>query len=325
MKEFLKVIRWKNLVIVIVTMVLVRYVLLASLAAEMLVMDVSGNMVPVVLQMPWYEFMVLVFATVCLTAGGYVINDYFDIKTDIINRGTVIVGTVIPRRRAMMLHNIFNIIGVIAGFYISWRVGYFWLGTLFLLVSGLLWFYSASYKRQFLIGNILVALLTALVPFMVIFYEFPSMYEYYSSNAIEHPDYKLFFFWTGGFALFAFLTTLAREVIKDIEDYEGDLEYGRNTLPVVAGIRSSKLIVTALVVSIIVTLYVVWVLFVKDITTLVYISVTITAPLLLVIFMVMTGKGRKHFNAASSVMKFIMLMGLLYIVVVKIILTAGLY
>ena len=186
MKEFLNVIRWKNLLIVIVTMVLVRYVLLASLAAAMLVPNVAGDMVPVSLQMQWHDFFMLVFATVCLTAGGYVINDYFDIKTDIINRGTVIVGTVIPRRRAMMMHNYFNIVGVLAGFYVSWRVGYFWLGTLFLLVSGLLWFYSASYKRQFLIGNLLVALLTALVPFMVVFYEFPAMYEYYSTYATEH-------------------------------------------------------------------------------------------------------------------------------------------
>lgn len=325
MKEFMRVIRWKNLLIVIITMVLVRYVLLASLAAEMLVLNVAGDMQPVMLRMHWFDFIMLVFATVCLTAGGYVINDYFDIKTDIINRGTVIVGTAIPRRRAMMMHNIFNIAGVFAGFYVSWRVGYFWLGTLFLLVSGLLWFYSASYKRQFLIGNILVALLTALVPFMVVFYEFPAMYEYYSTNAMDHPDYKLLFFWTGGFSLFAFLTTLAREIIKDIEDYEGDLEYGRNTLPVVAGIRSSKLIVTALVVSILVTLYVVWFLFVRDTTTLVYISVAIALPLLLVIYMVMTGRGRKHFHAASSVMKIIMLMGLLYIFVVRLILTAALY
>jgi 4-hydroxybenzoate polyprenyltransferase len=190
--------------------------------------------------MPWFDFLFLVLATLCLTAGGYVINDYFDIKTDLINRGNVIVGTVIPRRRAMMLHNILNIAGVAAGFYISWRVGYFWLGTLFLLVSGLLWFYSASYKRQFLIGNILVAILTALVPFLVVFFEFPTMYEYYSVNAIEHPYYKLLFFWTGGFSVFAFMTTLAREIIKDIEDYEGDREYGRSTLPVVLGYKKHK-------------------------------------------------------------------------------------
>ena len=245
------------------------------------------------------------------------INDYFDIKTDLINRGNVIVGTVIARRKAMLLHNILNFFGVASGFYISWRVGYFWLGIIFLLVSGLLWFYSASYKRQFLIGNILVAILTALVPFLVVFYEFPALYKFYSANAVSHPDYKLLFFWTVGFSIFAFLTTLAREIIKDVEDYEGDIEYGRNTLPVVLGIKSTKTLVAALVVAIIATLFVVWNLFVYDILTLVYLSLTIVLPLLLIIYMVLTGKGKKQFSAASGVMKIVMLAGLFYMIVVK--------
>lgn len=325
MKEILKVVRWKNLLIVAVTMIMTRYLLLASLAAEMQVTLHSGETVQAALQMPWFDFLFLVVATLCLTAGGYVINDYFDIKTDLINRGNVIVGTVIPRRRAMLMHNYLNLIGVAAGFYVSWRVGYFWLGTLFLLVSGLLWFYSASYKRQFLIGNILVALLTALVPILVVFFEFPYIYEYYSMNATEHPYYNLLFFWTGGFALFAFLTTLAREIIKDIEDYEGDREYGRNTLPVVLGIRSTRVIVTGLVIGIIIMLYIVWGLFVNDLLTLVYMSLAIVLPQLLIILMVLTGRGRKHFHTASSVMKIVMLSGLLYMVVVKIVLSSGLY
>ena len=127
----------------------------------------------------------LLLATVFITAGGYVINDYFDIKTDLINKGKVIVGTKIPRRKAMMWHNIFNIAGVAAGFYISWKAGYMMLGTLFLIVSGLLYFYSASYKRQFLIGNIIVALLTAMVPLLVVFYEWPALYRYYAVNAVN--------------------------------------------------------------------------------------------------------------------------------------------
>jgi 4-hydroxybenzoate polyprenyltransferase len=320
MKDILKVVRWKNLLIVAVTMIMTKYLLLSALASGMQVTLVSGETVPVMLQLPWYDFLALVMATILLTAGGYVINDYFDIKTDLINRGNVIVGTVIPRRQAMLLHNFLNIAGVAAGFYVSWRVGYFWLGTMFLLVSGLLWFYSASYKRQFLIGNILVAILTALVPFMVVFYEFPVMYEYYSSNAVEHPYYKLFFFWGGGFALFAFMTTLAREIIKDVEDYDGDLEYGRNTLPVVLGIKSTRLIVTALVLSIVITLYVVWSLFLSDLVSMIYISAAIVVPLLLIIYMVLTGKGKRHFTEASSLMKVVMLIGLLYMVVVKLIL-----
>jgi 4-hydroxybenzoate polyprenyltransferase len=100
MKGFLKVIRWKNLLIVVATMVMTRYVLLGRWRLEMQVHPVTGEVVQVALQMPWYDFLFLVLATLCLTAGGYVINDYFDIKTDLINRGNVIVGTVIPRRKS---------------------------------------------------------------------------------------------------------------------------------------------------------------------------------------------------------------------------------
>jgi 4-hydroxybenzoate polyprenyltransferase len=153
MKAFLKLIRWQNLLIVILTMVLMRYAVLEPVIGKIRVIfnNGTGEEIPMMLQFPWYNFVLLVMATVFITAGGYVINDYFDIKTDLINKGSVIVGTKISRRHAMMWHNIFNIIGVTTGFYISWKAGFIWLGILFLAVSGLLYFYSASYKRQFLI------------------------------------------------------------------------------------------------------------------------------------------------------------------------------
>src|SRR4030042_5064531 len=179
MREFLKLIRWPNLLIVILTMVLMRYAVIESLLGKIIVIPLSGTGegIPVTLQFPWYYFVLLVAATVFITAGGYVINDYFDIKTDLINRGKVLVGTKIPRRKAMMWHNIFNIAGVAAGAWISLKAGYIWMGLLFLLVSGLLYFYSASYKRQFLIGNVIVAILTAMVPLLVIIYEWPFLYS----------------------------------------------------------------------------------------------------------------------------------------------------
>jgi 4-hydroxybenzoate polyprenyltransferase len=190
MKAFLNLIRWKNLLIVILTMVLMRYAVLASVVSRIGIILNSGpgEEIPMVLQFPLFEFILLVAATVFLTAGGYVINDYFDIKTDLINKGKVIVGTRVPRRQAMMWHNIFNIAGVSLGFYISWKDGYFWLGIMFLLVSGLLYFYSASYKRQFLIGNIVVATLVAMVPLLVAIYEWPALYRFYSLNAVSLPD-----------------------------------------------------------------------------------------------------------------------------------------
>ncbi len=88
------------------------------------------------------------------------------------------------------------------------------MGILFLVVSGLLYFYSASYKRQFLIGNLVVAVLAGMVPLLVVIYEWPALYRYYTMNATSLPDINFIFYWVGGFALFAFLTTLTREIIK---------------------------------------------------------------------------------------------------------------
>jgi 4-hydroxybenzoate polyprenyltransferase len=327
MKAFLKLIRWQNLLMVILTMVLMRYAILATVLSKIgvILTSGSGEELPMTLQFPWYYFALLVTATVLITAGGYVINDYFDIKTDLINKGKVIVGTKIPRRQAMMWHSVFNIAGVTAGFYISYKAGYVWLGSLFLIVSGLLYFYSASYKRQFLIGNIIVALLTAMVPMLVAFYEWPALYKYYAVNAIRLPNINFINYWVGGFALFAFLTNLIREIIKDIEDFEGDIAYGRNTVPVVIGVLSAKIISVCLIVITVILLYLTWHFFINDIITLIYFTVTIVLPLFYVVYELLVSSEKKQLHNASRVMKIVMLTGVLYSVVVKIILTWNLF
>jgi 4-hydroxybenzoate polyprenyltransferase len=327
MRAFLNLIRWPNLLIVILTMVLMRYAVLAPLIGRIgvILLKGTGGEIPMVLQFPLVDFILLVIATVFLTAGGYVINDYFDIKTDLINKGKVIVGTRVPRRQAMMWHNIFNIAGVSIGFYISWRSGYFWLGTMFLLVSGLLYFYSASYKRQFLIGNLVVATLVAMVPLLVVIYEWPALYRYYTVNAISLPDINFILYWVGGFAVFAFLTTLTREIIKDIEDFEGDIAYGRNTVPVVTGVLAAKIISISLITLTVALLYLVWYMFINDKITLIYLSVAIVLPLGYVIFKVVVSSDRKQLHNASSIMKVVMLTGILYSLIVKAILTWNLF
>jgi 4-hydroxybenzoate polyprenyltransferase len=325
MKEFLKLIRWKNLLIVILTMILMRYCVLAALIGKLSIVMLDGTSATMSLRFGLPDFILLVLATVFLTAGGYVINDYFDIKTDLINKGKVIVGTRIPRRHAMMWHNIFNIAGVLIGFYISWRSGYFWLGSMFLLVSGLLYFYSASYKRQFLIGNLVVAVLVAMVPLLVVIYEWPALYRYYTVNAVNLPDISFIFYWVGGFALFAFLTTLTREIIKDIEDFEGDIAYGRNTVPVVLGILTARIISIVLVVVTIALLFLAWHFFISDKITLIYMCIAVIIPLIWVIISVLLSKDKKKLHGASSLMKVVMLTGILYSVLVRIILTWNLF
>ena len=322
MKAFFNLIRLPNLLIVALTMILMRYAVIEPLIGRITVVLNSGfgEEIPLSLKFPWYDFMILVFATISVTAAGYVINDYFDIKTDLINRGEVIVGTKIPRRQAMMLHNILNTAGIAAGFYISWKAGYIWMGILFLIVSGLLYFYSASYKRQFLIGNIVVAVLTAMVPMMVALYEWPALYRYYAVNAVDPPQLGLLFYWTGGFAIFAFLTTLVREIIKDIEDFEGDKAYGRNTIPVVTGTLFARIISVVLILITAGLLYVVWYFFLNDRITLIYITCAIVIPLLYVVYQLIVSVNKKQLHNAGRLVKFIMIAGVLYSVVVKVIL-----
>ncbi len=323
MKAFLNLIRWQNLLLVIVTMILMRYAIIEPVISKIQVIMIEGNgeAVPLTLQFPWYDFLILVTATVFITAGGYVINDYFDIKTDLINRGEVIVGTRIPRRMAMMWHSILNTIGVALGFYISWKAGYIWLGLVFLVVSGLLYFYSASYKSQFLLGNVIVSVLVAMVPMLVVIYEWPALYRYYAVKAMSPPQLNLIFFWVGGFAIFSFLITLTREIIKDIEDFEGDMIYGRNTIPVVIGTFSAKIVSICLVIVTVVMLYLVWGFILNDKITLIYISLAIAVPLISVVYYLVKGREKKQLHQASSLMKIVMVTGLLYSVVVKLILT----
>lgn len=327
MKEFFKLIRWTNLLIVILTMVLIRYAVVEPLLGKISVklLSIAGTANTMTLQLPWYNFLILVAATVFISAGGYVINDYFDIKTDLINRGKVIVGTKISRRQAMMWHNIFNIGGVGAGFYVSYKAGYFWMGGFFLVITGLLYFYSASYKRQFLIGNIVIAVLVAMVPLIVVLYEAAYLYQYYAVYAFKIPDISIIFYWVGGFAIFAFITTLTREIIKDIEDFEGDIAYGRNTLPVVIGMKMSKIVAIILAILTSVLLLSVWFFFLNDIVTLIYLSATVVLPLVYVVYLLVISRGREQLQKAGNIIKVVMLAGILYAVVVKIIISYNLF
>lgn len=327
MKDFFKLIRWPNLLIVALTMLAMRYAIIGPLLArtEVVLRESHGYPMSMMLQLPWQDFLVLVLATVSITAAGYVINDYFDIKTDLVNKGRVIVGTAVPRRRALMFHNILNILGVASGFYVSWRIGYPLAGVMFLLVTGLFYFYSASYKRQFLLGNILVAFLTATLPLLVLFYEWAALYNFYSVHAADIPSLRVILWWICGFSLFAFLTTLTREIIKDIEDFKGDSVFGRNTLPVVLGVKTSVNISVSLTALILIMLWLVWYFFVRDVVTLVYISVFLALPLGGIMFLLKRGRDTGDYHKASTMMKLVMLGGLLYSVVARVIMTYNLY
>jgi len=174
----------------------------------------------------------LSLSSALIAAGGYVINDYYDIKIDLINKPErVVVGKYVRRRVAMFIHIFLSLVGVALGFIVSWK-----LAVINLLSAALLWLYSNQLKRLPVVGNLSVALLTGLSIYIVhlIFSEGHAMVIAYS--------------------LFAFCFTMIREIIKDMEDLKGDSTFGCRTLPVVIGIRKTKWFIYALSVLFVATL-----------------------------------------------------------------------
>jgi|WetSurSiteA1Bulk_404760.scaffolds.fasta_scaffold00440_6 4-hydroxybenzoate polyprenyltransferase len=304
----LRLIRWPNLLIVAASQVLIRQCILVPLLKQV-------HMEP---QLPAGLFALLVTATVLITAGGYAINDYFDRKMDRVNKPqSLIVGRLIYPRHAMAYHLIFSIAGVITGTWVALRSDQLFLSLVFFIVSGLLWFYSTTYKRELLLGNIIVALMTAMVPFLVLLFELPLLAHAYGSDVtyITRP----MMIWTLGFSLFAFLLNLTREIVKDAEDFEGDQAYGKRTVPVVWGMTAARWMTTFLVLAVIALLILSWMLYVPDKISLAYFLLMLIIPLVLVVIILFFRKDRRSWHLASLLLKVIMLSGIGYMVVVNLI------
>ena len=191
-------------------------------------------------QMPWWILTLLILSVVCIAAGGYVINDYFDVKIDRINRpDDMVVTRVISREAAMNWFYVLTAIGMVAGLAVAWWARSWNLLFIYIVIPGLLWFYSASYKRMLLVGNLIVAFISALVPLLVAIINADYLKHLYNEALAYTPIVGQLFVWLSGFALFSFLLTWAREVIKDIEDVEGDREMECRTMPIVWGEKSS--------------------------------------------------------------------------------------
>jgi len=276
------------------------------------------------LQFGNFQFLLLVFSTMLIAAAGYIINDYFDTRTDWINKpGEVVVGIKISRRIAIILHSTLNIIGVGIGIYLSFYIDLPSLSLVFILATGLLWFYSTNYKRQFLIGNLIVAFLIALVPLMVVLFEIPMLNDFYGDIMIGYQASFIYILaWVAGFSFFAFITTLIREIIKDMEDFEGDNAFGMKTMPIVLGTKSTKFILSFLILLTIfslVFLLVKYILFSgerTDFLSLIYFIVLLILPLTALFILIILSRDKKDFHRASVAIKLIMLFGILYSVVV---------
>jgi 4-hydroxybenzoate polyprenyltransferase len=276
------------------------------------------------LQFGDFQFFLLALSTIFIAAAGYIINDYFDTQADMINKpARVVVGVKISRRVAMILHALLNIIGVSIGVYLAFYIKLPSLSFVFILATGLLWFYSTNYKRQFLVGNLSVSLLTGLVPLMVVLFEIPLLNREYGQVMLRNDaSFNYIFAWVAGFSFFAFLTTLIREVIKDAEDFEGDRAYGMKTVPIVLGTRWTKVLVVVLIgltVFMLIYLLIKHILFSvvpADFFSLIYFLMFLILPFTGLAIQVIVAKDKAGYSRASLLIKLVMLTGILYSILV---------
>ena len=219
--SFFKLIRFNNLIIIALTQLIIKFSLINSFLDNFML---SNN-----------EFYLLVLATIFITASGYIINDIYDVKTDKINKeDSRIIGKSITSRNAITCYIIFNLLGLALGVYIAYVVNQPYYTLIFIFCIFSLWTYSRHMKTSFLFGNLQVSLLTALSIFNVALFDIIS--NGINKNNGEMMILKIILF----YAAFAFITTFIREMIKDLEDMEGDKKIQAKTLAITYGIEKTK-------------------------------------------------------------------------------------
>lgn len=294
MNSFLKLIRWKNLFLIALTQVLIKYALFASFGVS--------------ITLSLFEFILLVLATICIAAAGNVINDVYDVETDLVNKPhKVIVGKSISEKTALNLFIILNVIGVGIGFYLSNRIGRSGFAALFIIISVLLYIYATYLKQTILIGNIIVSILVAMSIIIVGFFDLlPAITP--QNQQTQLAIFKIVF----NYAIFAFMINLLREIIKDIEDIDGDSKAEIRTLPVVIGKNRAAILVfiLSLIPLFAVTYYVITYLYKQQIAV-VYFLVFIIAPLLYFTIKSVSAKNKNELHKLSTILKFVMLFGVL--------------
>lgn len=231
-------------------------------------------------------------STVLIAAGGYIINDYYDIKIDLVNKpDRVIIGQSITRRYALLFHTVLSMLGIMLGSIVNWRIGAINFASVFLL-----WWYSNDLKRQPFIGNLVVALLTGSAIMLVD--------ALYATGNILIVSYSTF----------AFFMTLIREIVKDMEDLKGDDTFGCKTLPIVWGLRKTKFFIYGILILFALTVLILNFSFTQ--LPLYYFLVFLFPPLLFLLYRLIQADTKRDFEWLSNFCKVIILLGIISLVFV---------
>jgi len=302
--HYLRLIRWPNIVIIILTQVLIRYAVIGVIYTHSGIDLALNNLL----------FSLLVLTTVIIASAGYIINDYFDMRTDRINKPiSLVVGRYVGRRSAIKFHMVLNGLAILMGFYISWQVGSFRLGLIFPMITLLLWLYSERYKRMVLVGNLAVAFLSALVILIVWLFEFFALRLEPDQISLVYTDLWLISQIVGAYAVFAFLLSMVREIVKDVQDISGDSQTGCRTLPVVYGISMAQWIAVSLLglTLLLVLLGSFKLLNMSHLIAALYFALFVGLPVLYTLYRLALSKSKGDFKQTSNLLKLNMLAGII--------------
>jgi len=259
-----------------------------------------------------YPFYFIVATSICIAAAGYIINDYFDVNIDQVNKPqSVVVGAHISRRWVIFWHLILSMGGVYISLIAFPFQQYLHIHFSNLATILILWFYSTNFKRDFLIGNVVIAVLTAWTIGVVYFSKF-TLVQLVHPTHMQTTDLK-FFKLMLLYSSFAFILTLVREALKDMEDMNGDEKFGCKTMPIAWGLQTTKVYVAVWLMVLILVLTIIqlysipfgwWI-------PIIYCVITIIAPLVYVLFHLKQAYTKNDFNKLSNLIKLAMLMGIL--------------
>jgi 4-hydroxybenzoate polyprenyltransferase len=300
--KYLKLIRYQNLLLLAFMQLIFRFGFL--------------KLQNIYLSLTDWQYGLLVLATVFLAAGGYVINDIFDQDTDNDNKpNKVIIGKSISEVKGYNIYITLNITGVGIGFYLSNVIQKPSFAVIFILIAATLYFYATSLKQMILVGNFIVAFLLALSVIIIgIFDLFPATYD--GNQAIMSVMFKILL----DYAIFAFIINFIREIVKDMEDVNGDYNQGMNTLPIAIGVRRTGKITFGLIaIAMLILLYYVnenLMVFNLYFAT-VYAIVFVLSPLLFCLIKMWSAKSKKDFHLISTVLKLVIFFGILSIVIIN--------
>ena len=288
--QILRLFRPVNLILIVIIQYIIQYHIIVPYAGQHIT------------SLTHLQFIQLCLVTLCLAASGYLINDIYDSEIDAINKpGKDLAAYNISKKNARILY--FAILAL--GLLITISIGPPYLLTgviLYVITAAALWLYSARLKQTPLWGNIIVSLFSGLAVYIL----------WVAQQMVDTTSHEMASYAHGVvlmYSLFAFLATLIREIVKDMEDVRGDSMYGARTFPVVFGIRPAKTL--GIVLSIVlISVLAIWVFNAYEtapFNVLALFCATVVIPLTALIPLLIFARDQKSFNQISQYLKAVML------------------